>query len=210
MTSLTVPEMRREAWKTSGKSAAQTEALLQQEALFKKFSEVSSSLPTATGVSPSSSGVSENHTAVQLSTSQNGENLKKLIAKSKQPCRNGLLIASYFPIFGIISSAVCKTLLAKKIKQTSQTADTEKLSKQLIARQNQYRISSITSTLITLAIAVSVLATGIFTGGIIITIGASLAAGVFVFSAAIVTYDSIKLIQSKRKEKAQEPISLNQ
>jgi hypothetical protein len=206
-----------EAWKNSGSNPEEAARLMAQENLLKKMSAISGQIsptPSPRMASPreTTSEVLSTAQVVQLPTTLEPipapEGIKKgKVQKGKKEfncCKNGLLIPSHLPIFGVISSNVSRCLLAKKIKNTT---DLEKISK-LKERLNQYTIASLTSTLLTVALAVAALVVGLLMGGIAFIVGLSAAAAALAF-IPLTTYDSIQLHRSLHKGKVQSELDVN-
>lgn len=196
---------RSNAWERGGNSPQEAARLLEQENLMKKLSDVVNqspfNSPRSTSISSSENSLTQVQ-VVQIPTTSAPEGIKKgKVQKVKKAlkcsCKNGLLIASHFPIFGVISANCSKILLARKIKKT---ADTEKIT-QLNKRVDQYRIASIASALLTVALAVGALVVGLLMGGFALIIGLSVAATALAIAIPLVTYDSVQLHRSMHKGK---------
>lgn len=113
---------------------------------------------------------------------------------------DGLLIASHFPFFGPVAANTQRILLAKQIEKTT---DSKELAK-LIEKQNQYVIASISSTLITVALAVSAVATLILTGVLALYVGLGIIGAATLAALPITIYDSVRLYQHAQKLKGSE------
>lgn len=183
--------------KNSGVSRENAEKLASQQAFLTKVMQLA--IPSFSA--PSSPCKEEKPLEeVQVVKLPTEEPKKGKLEHVKKGSVDGLLIASHFPIFGLFSANTCKALIAKEIKQTT---DSEKLAT-LIKKDNQYRIASISSTLITLALAVTALAVGIITGGIALFIGLAAIAAVTLAATPITVYDSILLYRNTHKATPEE------
>lgn len=184
-------------WVQSGKTEEEANNRVEATRILKAMKQALNEENTVS--TPRSNGENSLGSAqvVQVPAQPAAELKKGKVQKSDEKCKNGLLIASHLPVFGAFSANACKLRIAHQIKSTTET---DKIT-QLKDRLNQYRIASISSILLTLALAVSAVAlTAFFLGiaSIAFIVGASVAGAVTAAGLALTIYDAVQLARSRK------------
>lgn len=119
------------------------------------------------------------------------------VKRDRTYCKNYFLGLSFIPIIGTIPSIISQCILKGKLKKATESEDMIKI----ITRINQFKIASIVRSLLTLAAAISVLAFGIFTGGIALALGLGLVAAASVLGLGLAAYHGIQYQTNKQEIK---------
>lgn len=115
-------------------------------------------------------------------------------------CKNYWLGLSYIPIIGTLPSIISQCVLAGKLKKAMNSTELTPL----LTRINQFKVASITRTILTLAAVISVLAFGLFTGGLPLAMGLGFLATASTLGFGLATFHAIQLHTNKAEIKSLE------